>query len=84
MASSTLSAAATWSASLSKRLSQLPLREISRARPVEMPETPDAVVLELEEPLGVVERLLSSDRDDRLYPREHHVTDMGAFTSVRR
>ena len=33
-------------------------------------ETPEAIVLELKEPFGVVERLLSPGRDNRLYARK--------------
>jgi hypothetical protein len=76
MASSTSSMTATCSASLSNRLIGLPE---PGPPPVEVPEAAEPVVFELEEPVRVVERLLSAGRNDRLYPWEHH-TDMGAFT----
>jgi len=37
------------------------------------------IVFEVEEPVGVIERLLSPSRDDRLYARKNHRGGYGAF-----
>jgi hypothetical protein len=51
-----------------------PLLEIKRH--LKIADTPDAVVFELEEPVGIVERLLSPRRDDWLYAGKYHPADM--------
>ena len=39
-------------------------------------QAPKAIVFELEEPFGVIERLLSPGWDDRLYAGKGHLADM--------
>jgi hypothetical protein len=43
---------------------------------LEIAERAEAVVLEIEPPVGVVERLFSPGRDNRLYPRQCHPADI--------
>jgi len=47
-------------------------RDKTAAPLLDIAHGPKAVVLDVEQPAGAVERLLSPGRDDRLYPRQRH------------
>src|SRR5215471_4021109 len=81
MASSTSSTPATRSASSSKRVIDIAVaRDQAIAALLEIAEGAEAVVLELEQPVGVVERLFSPGRRDRLHARKGHDPHMGSLT----
>ena len=55
-------------------------RDQTIAALLEIAEGAEAVVLELEQPVGVVERLFSPGRRDRLHARKGHDPHMGSLT----
>jgi hypothetical protein len=55
-------------------------RDQAIAALLEITEGAEAVVLELEQPVGVVERLFSPGRRDRLHARKGHDPHMGSLT----
>jgi hypothetical protein len=57
----------------------LSFREIKQfAQLLDVAERPEAVIFEFEQPVGVVERLLSPGRRDWLHAWERHLSDMPA------
>jgi hypothetical protein len=53
-------------------------RDDTTAALLDVTEAPKPIVFELKEPFGVIERLLSPGRDDRLYAGKCHPVNMGA------